>query len=111
MNDGDIRTFVLGLPETKEGQHAGLPTFLVRGRRFATLGWPDPHKIAVALSLEEQDLLLTICPFVVERAAGAWGRRGHTYLDLTAADDATARSVIIMAWRRCAPPRLARSFQ
>ena len=51
MNDDDFRTFVLGLPETKEGQHAGLPTFLVRGRRFATLGWPDPHKIAVALSL------------------------------------------------------------
>ena len=111
MNDDDFRTFVLGLPETKEGQHAGLPTFLVRGRRFATLGWPDPHKIAVALSLEEQDLLLTTCPLVVERAAGAWGRRGHTHLDLAAADEATARSVIIMAWRRCAPPRLARSFQ
>ena len=86
MNDGDIRTFVLGLPETKEGQHAGLPTFLVRGRRFATLGWPDPHKIAVALSLEEQDLLLTTCPLVVERAAGArthpsrprGRRRGHS---------------------------------
>jgi len=111
MNDDDFRTFVLRLPETKEGQHAGLPTFLVRGRRFATLGWPDPHKIAVALSLEEQDLLLTTCPLVVERAAGAWGRRGHTHLDLAAADEATACSVIIMAWCRCAPPHLAKSFQ
>jgi hypothetical protein len=111
MNDDDFRTFVLGLPETKEGQHAGLPTFLVRGRRFATLGWPDPHKIAVALSLEEQDLLLTTCPLVVEQAAGAWGRRGHTHLDLAAADEATACSVIIMAWCRCAPPHLAKSFQ
>ena len=55
MNDDDFRAFVLGRPETKEGQHAGLPTFLVRGRRFATLGWPDPHKIAVTLSLEEQE--------------------------------------------------------
>ena len=60
---------------------------------------------------EEQDLLLTTCPLVVERAAGAWGRRGHTHLDLAAADEATACSVIIMAWRRCAPPRLAKSFQ
>ena len=60
---------------------------------------------------EEQDLLLTTYPLVVERAAGAWGRRGHTHLDLAAADEATARNVIIMAWRRCAPPRLARSFQ
>jgi hypothetical protein len=111
MYNDDFRTFVLGLPETKEGQHAGLPTFLVRGRRFAALGWPDPHKIAVALSLEEQDLLLTTCPLVVEQAAGAWGRRGHTHLDLGAADEATACSVIIMAWCRCAPPHLAKSFQ
>jgi len=111
MNDDDFRTFVLGLPETKEGQHAGLPTFLVRGRRFATLGWPDPHKIAVALNLEEQDFLLPTCPLVVEGAADARGRRGHTHLDLAAADEATACGVIIMALRRCAPPRLARSFQ
>ena len=111
MNDDDFRAFVLELPETKEGQHAGLPTFVVRGRRYATLRWPNPHKIAVALSHEEQDLLLTTCPLAVERAAGAWGRRGHTHLDLATADEATARSVIIMAWRRCAPPRLAKSFQ
>ena len=111
MNDDDFRTFVLGLPETKEGQHAGRPTLLVRGRRFATLGWTDPHKTAVALRLGGQDLLLNTCPLVVERATGAWGRRGHTHLDLAAADDATARNVIIMAWRRRAPPRLAKSFQ
>ena len=60
---------------------------------------------------EEQYLLLTTYPLVVDRAAGAWGRRGHTHLDLAAADDATARNVIIMAWRRRAPPRLAKSFQ
>lgn len=111
MNDDDFRAFMLGLPETKEGQHARLPTFPVRGRRFATLGWPDPHKIAVALNLEEQDLMLTTCPLVLERATGAWGPRGHTHLDLAAADEATARNVIIVAWRRCAPPRLARSCQ
>jgi hypothetical protein len=74
-NDDDFRTFVLGLPETREGQHAGRPTFLVRDRRFATLGRPDLYKITVALSLGEQDLLLNTCPHVVERAAGAWGRR------------------------------------
>jgi hypothetical protein len=56
-------------------------------------------------------LLLTTYPLVVERAAGAWGRRGHTHLDLAAADEVTARNVIIMAWHRCAPPRLARSCQ
>jgi hypothetical protein len=111
MNDDEFRRVALGLPETSEGEHAGLPTFLVRGRRFATLGWPEPHKVAIALSLEEQEMLLAACPLAVERAPGAWGRRGHTRLDLTIADDATVRSVITMAWRQSAPRRLAKSFR
>jgi hypothetical protein len=111
MDDDDFRTFALGLPETTEGVHAGLPTFLVRGRRFATLGWPEPHKVSIALSLEELDMLLGACPIGVERAPGAWGRRGHLRLDLATADDATVRSIIIMAWRRSAPLRLAKSFK
>ena len=110
MDDDDFRRFVLGLPETTEGEHAGLPTFLVRDRRFATLGWPEPHKVSLALSLEERDLLLETCPMAVEQAPGAWGQRGHIQLNLATADDATMRSVIIMAWRRSAPSRLAKSF-
>lgn len=74
-------------------------------------GGPTRTKSPSRSAQEEQYLLLTTYPLVVERAAGAWGRRGHTHLDLAAADEATARNVIIMAWHRCAPPRLARSCQ
>jgi hypothetical protein len=111
MIDEDFRTFALGLPETSEGEHDGLPTFKVRGRRFATLGWPAPHRIAFALDPEELDLLLAAGLPPVERAPGAWGLRGHAHLDLAAAEDSTIRTVVIMAWRRCAPPRLSKSFQ
>jgi hypothetical protein len=111
MTDDDFRTLALGLPETSEGEHEGLPTFRVRDRRFATLGWPALHKVAVVLDPDELDLLLAAGPSGVERAPGAWGLRGHAHLDLARADVATARSVLVMAWRRCAPPRLARSFK
>jgi hypothetical protein len=111
MTDDDFRKLALGLPASTEGRHVGLPTFHVRGRRFATLGWPEPRKVAIVLSLAEQDLLLATCPHAIERAPGAWGARGHSHLDLATADDATVRSVITMAWRRSAPPRLAKSFE
>jgi hypothetical protein len=110
VTDDEFRALALGLPEASEGRHDGLATFLVRGKRFATLGWPAPHQVSIALSLEEQALLVETCPESVQPAAGAWGRRGHCQLDLAAADDATVRSVILMAWRRSAPAALAREF-
>jgi len=102
-----FRAFALSLPETSEGVHDGLATFLVRGRRFATLGWPAPDKVSMALSPEEQALLLEVCGHAVAAARGSFGRMGHTVLDLSAADDATIRSVTTMSWRRHAPKKLA----
>jgi hypothetical protein len=109
MTDDDFRALALGLPEVSEGEHAGCATFAVRGRRFATLGWPAPGKVSLVLGPEELELLLETCPAAIERAPGAWGRRGHCRLDLAAADEATVRGAIAMAWRRSAPSRLARS--
>ena len=105
MTDEDFQTLALGRPETSEGKHEGRPTFLVRGRRFVTLGWPEPHAVAIALDVGELDLLLAAAPPAIERAPGAWGQRGHAHLNLATADDSTVRSVLI------APARLARSFE
>jgi len=101
-----FRALALSLPQVTEGEHDGLATFLVRGRRFATLGWPEPHKVAMALSPEEQTLLLDVCPHAIARAPGSFGRMGHCHLDLAAADDATIHSVTLMSWRRHAPKKL-----
>ncbi|HEX3408134.1 MAG TPA: MmcQ/YjbR family DNA-binding protein [Caulobacteraceae bacterium] len=110
MTPDAFRQFALSLPEASESTHDGLATFLVRGRRFATLGWPEPHKVSMALSPEEQALLLEVCGHAVAAARGSFGRMGHVLLDLSAADDATIRSVTTMAWRRHAPKTLARVF-
>lgn len=108
MTPDAFRQLALSLPQTSEGVHDGLATFLVRGRRFATLGWPEPHKVSIALSPEEQALLLDTCPHAIARARGGFGRMGHCHLDLSAGDDATIRSITFMAWRRQAPKALAR---
>jgi hypothetical protein len=106
MTEEDFRRLVLAFPETIEGTHDNLPTFHVRGRRFATLGWPEPGWISIVLGLEEQEMLLESCSHVFERARGGWGRRGHSHLNFRAADEATVRSVLTMAWRRSAPAKL-----
>jgi hypothetical protein len=101
-----FRELALSLPGASEGVHDGLATFLVRGRRFATLGWPEPHKVSMVLRPEEQALLLDICPHALAAAPGSFGRMGHSHLDLAAADDATILSVTLMSWRRHAPESL-----
>jgi len=111
VTDDAFRAFALGFPEVSQGEHSDLPTFLVRGRRFATLGWPGPGKVAFVLDPEEQAMLLAACPGVVTRASNAFGLKGHCELDLSAADEATVRSIITRAWRRVAPARLARSVE
>jgi hypothetical protein len=101
-----FRQVALSLPETSESLHDGLATFLVRGRRFATLGWPASDKVSMSLSPEEQALLLEVCGHALAAARGSFGRMGHIVLDLAAADDATIRSVTTMSWRRQAPKKL-----
>ncbi len=110
MSPEAFRELALGLPEASEGVHDGLATFLVRGRRFATLGWPEPHKVSMALSPAEQEMLLETCGHAVAPVPGGFGRMGHCILDLSAADDATVRSVTLMSWRRHAPQKLARTL-
>jgi hypothetical protein len=74
--------------------HGALPTFHVRGHRFATLGWQEPGKVAIAVSLEDQELLLAARPDAFERAQYAWGRRGHGMAVMGTAPHHPARSAL-----------------
>jgi len=40
MTPDDFRSAALQLPEETKGAHQGHPDFRVRGKIFATLGWP-----------------------------------------------------------------------
>ena len=101
-----FRRLALSLPEATEGSHMGHPDFRVRNKIFASLGVPDKDWGSVKLTPEQQAVLLAAEPAVFKPAAGAWGRRGSTLVNLTVADAATLGSALGMAWRNTAPKAL-----
>ncbi len=101
-----FRRLALSLPEAGEAAHMGHPDFRVRNKIFASLGSPDRAWGTVKLTPEQQEVLLGAEPASFKPAAGAWGRRGWTQVQLAAVDAATLDSALGMAWRNAAPKAL-----
>lgn len=106
MTPNDFRRLALQLPETVEQGHGKHPDFRVRGKVFATLGWPDAGWGVVKLTPEEQELRTKAEPMVFEPVPGAWGRRGYTKVKLARASELDLQSVLRAAWCGIAPKRL-----
>ena len=85
------------------------PDFRVRGKIFATLGYPDKNSAFVKLTPDEQRDLVLSDPNVFQPVKGAWGRRGNTSIHLPAAKIDTVREALSAAWRNTAPKRLAQT--
>jgi hypothetical protein len=110
MTTADFRRMALALPEAVESAHMDHPDFRVRGKIFATLGYPDAGWGMVKLAAAQQTRLVTREPDVFVPAAGAWGRAGATTVHLRAADKATVRKALTAAWCNTAPKTLARQL-
>jgi hypothetical protein len=102
----DFRRSALSLPEALESSHMDHPDFRVRGKVFATLGYPDIEWGMVKLTPEQQVSFVREHPGVFVPAKGAWGRRGSTTVRLEAADEPTVRHALVLAWRNVAPKGL-----
>jgi hypothetical protein len=111
MTADEFRRLALSLPEAAESAHMGHPDFRVRGKIFATLGSPDEGWGMVKLTPEQQAECVGAEPEAFAPAAGAWGRRGCTNVNLGAATTETLRDALIDAWRNAAPKRLAREYE
>lgn len=109
MTANDFRKIALSLPETEERSHMNHPDFRVKGKIFATLGYPDKTRGMVKLSPEDQHYLSKDHPDVFTPAKGAWGRRGATGVELKAAKKEVLSKAIQAAWRNAAPKRLLKS--
>jgi hypothetical protein len=99
MTGDDFRGIALQLDGVVEKAHMNHPDFRTGGRIFASL-LPDGQRAGLNLSPEEQRELMKQHPAVFAPAPGAWGRQGWTTLNLPAADAATARSAILLAYER-----------
>ena len=109
MTVDEFRQMALSLPEAAEASHMDHPDFRVRGKIFATLGYPDNGWGSLSLSPTDQQLLVLAEPDVFVPAKGAWGRRGATTVLLRAAKKSTVRDALAAAWRKTAPKTLARA--
>ena len=82
------------------------PDFRVGGKIFASLGYPDADHAVVILSPDEQEGFAAEFPRAFAPVKGAWGKRGSTQINLSAADGDAVAEAIRLAWRRRAPARL-----
>jgi hypothetical protein len=101
-----FRHLVLSFPEASESAHMSHPDFRVGGKIFATLGYPDDEHGMVILPPAEQQRFARASPKVFAPAKGAWGKRGSTTVHLEAADKATLKRAMEIAWRNKAPKDL-----
>ena len=106
MKAADFRKLALALPEASEGAHMGHADFRVGGKIFATLGYPNARFGMVAISPQEQDLLVRQHPNAFAPAPGAWGRAGSTSVRLAIAPRLAVKYALESAWTRRAPKRL-----
>jgi hypothetical protein len=106
MTAEQFRKMALSLPEALEAAHVGHPDFRVRGKIFATLGYPNDDCGVVMLTPDQQQSALERYPDVFTPANGAWGRRGSTVVRLSAVRAHELQPWMQSAWRKVAPKSL-----
>ena len=97
MNAEKFRSIVLAVPGAVEASHMSHPDFRLRGKIFATLGYPDDEHGMVKLTPEQQRMFRTKAPSVFTPCAGMWGKRGATSVHLPAGDVTLVRAAVAAA--------------
>ena len=87
------------------------PDFRVRGKIFATLGYPEDGWGMVKLTLEQQGEFVRAEPKVFTAVKGGWGRKGATTVNLAKANLESVRNALLAAWRYVAPKRLVQQHE
>ena len=106
MTPAAFAKLALALEGAVQGAHHGTTDFRrTGGRIFATLGYPDAAHAMVKLTPDQQRMLIDAEPEIFLPVKGKWGLGGATNVRLKAADAATMRSALAMAWQNAGPAR------
>jgi len=108
MTAEGFRKLALRLPEAAESAHMAHPDFRVRGKIFATLGYPDADHGMVKLTPEQQQALVEAEPEIYAPVPGGWGRKGATHVRLRRAKAKSLGLALTLAWRNAAPAALVK---
>ena len=85
MTTTDFRAIALRVPGAVESEHMNHPDFRVRGKIFASLGYPDDSWGMVKLTPAQQRSFMKEAPEIFSPCAGAWGKAGATSVHLSSA--------------------------
>jgi len=107
MTAEGFRKLALSFPEAIENRHMHHPDFRVRGKIFATLGYPDKNWGMVKLTPAQQTRFVIAHPNIFVPASGAWGRAGATTVNLRAARQSVLLPALDAAWGNLAMKGLA----
>src|SRR6266568_6016862 len=99
MTPDDFRKIALSFPAAIESAHMKHPDFRMRGKIFATLGYPDEDWAVVKLTPAEQEDFVRSAPKIFRAVKGAWGRQGATNVRLASAKVDKVREALALAWR------------
>jgi hypothetical protein len=99
MTAGDFRKIALGLEGVEEDTHAGLPTFRVGGRRFASLASQAQGYGNLTLTPEQQAAFVEEAPEIFLPIPGGFGKMGHTHIRLAAANEEVLTGAMRTAWK------------
>src|SRR5437588_9545168 len=98
MTAADFRRIALALEGVEEDSHAGLPTFRVGGRRFASLASQAEGYGNLTLTPEQQAAFVEEAPEIFLPIPGGFGRMGHTHIRLAAANQDVLTGALRTAW-------------
>lgn len=104
ITPADVRKLALSLPEAKEQDHWGNPSFRVKGKIFATLQVKEKTAV-LKMSPEEQSTFADVEPDAFEKIA--WGKQTWTRVLLPKVKKALFEQLMVSAWRRVAPKKVA----
>jgi len=99
MTPADFRRIALSLEGVEEDSHAGLPTFRVGGRRFASLASQAEGYGNLTLTPEQQAAFVEEAPEIFLPIPGGFGRMGHTHIRLAAANQDVLTGALRTAWK------------
>jgi hypothetical protein len=106
MTVDEYRRIALAQPEAVESAHMNHPDFRVRNKIFATIRSVAKGEGALKLTPEQQKQFMKENAKVFGPAAGAWGARGWSIVQLCFANNEIVNRAIQQAWRNTAPKRL-----
>jgi len=101
------RALALALPEASEQDHHGMASFRIRGRIFATV--PDDAHLRIMVDDRAIHWAVTDHPSACQEFY--WGKRlACVVVDLARATPELVDELLVEAWARKAPQKLARSL-